>query len=100
MKKAYTPGPWDLIGVGIDIIKPCPHHRGTSILTVVEEGDTPYAAVFNQADAHLISAAPDLLEALEALLIEWEAMERVHGEHGQREVEMARKAIEKAKGTK
>jgi hypothetical protein len=35
-----------------------------SLLTIVHQDETPFAAVYKDADAHLIAAAPDLLEAL------------------------------------
>jgi hypothetical protein len=39
-----------------------------SLLTVVQQDDTPFAAVFTDADAYLIAAAPDMLAALRAAL--------------------------------
>lgn len=60
----HTPGPWRLEMVEDRAIKHlCP--VGTddlSILTVVHQDDTPFAAVYSDADARLITAAPDLLE--------------------------------------
>lgn len=53
-----------------------------------------------QANMRLIAAAPELLEACEALLVEWEVMERLQGTHGWKEVavDRAANAIAKAKG--
>lgn len=42
--------------------------------------------------------AEKLLRRKETGMGKWEAKERVHGEHGGREVAMARAAIAKAKG--
>ncbi len=64
----YTPGPWLLFEVGGDngtVEKLCPvSSERQSILTVTEEQDSIFAAVLSDADARLIAAAPELLEAL------------------------------------
>lgn len=61
----HTPGPWELIEAGdrISHFVPCNQKR-ESILTVVTEDDTRFAAVYHEADARLIAAAPELLKAL------------------------------------
>lgn len=61
MADKHTPGPWPLIEIEGKL---CPAGEGVSILTVVSEDGTNFAAVYEDADARLISAAPDLLEAL------------------------------------
>lgn len=43
-------------------------NRRESLLTIVWEDGTPFAAVFKHADAALFAAAPDLLAALEGVL--------------------------------
>ncbi len=61
----HTPGHWQLLEVGDKSPRLCPADKhGCSILTVVEEGGITFAAVYSNDDARLISAAPDLLEAL------------------------------------
>lgn len=59
----HTPGPWSLISVEGKL---CPAGKGQmSILTIVTEDDgTKFACVYEPEDAHLIAAAPDMLEAL------------------------------------
>lgn len=64
-----TPGPWHLLAVGDTHQHLCPAYgSGMSVLTVAEEGDVKFAAVYEEADAHLISAAPDFLEAAEDIV--------------------------------
>ena len=66
----HTPGPWHLAEVENGSIK----HMvpvgpdGYSLCTVVHDGDTPFGAIYMDADARLIAAAPELLEALQMLL--------------------------------
>lgn len=55
---AATPGPWETLGAG----HPRQHQAVTdgkdiSLLTVVYEGDTPFGALYNDADAAYIAAA-------------------------------------------
>lgn len=55
----HTPGPWT---VGVDGISGC------YFIPEVEAGDSPHGLpVVTEADADLIAAAPDLLEALKAV---------------------------------
>lgn len=59
-----TEGPWQLLAVG-DNARLCPADAaGVSLLTIVGEGETDFAAVYNEADARLIAAAPELLGVL------------------------------------
>lgn len=67
MSAQHTPGPWELHQLGDSIKRLCPaDESGQSILTIVKEGHTNFAAVFEDADARLIAAAPELLDALKA----------------------------------
>lgn len=60
-----TPGPWVLLQAGDRTTNKVPVDRGnTSILTIVEEDGVKFAAVYEDEDAHLIAAAPELLEDL------------------------------------
>lgn len=85
MKTQHTPGPWNLnvdsvhIRDGV-IVQPVTHHIDSQGI----------------ADARLISAAPDLLEALEFLLADWVAIngDRLTGSRVPAEKAIA--AIEKA----
>lgn len=55
----YTPGPWMIGNIqGVDMV--IENHDGFEVCTVWEDPE--------QHDARLISAAPDLLEALQGLL--------------------------------
>jgi hypothetical protein len=71
----HTPGPWGLEEVWCDTehinhFVPVAGIEGavTSLLTIVEHNKATFAAIYSDADARLIAAAPDLLEALEVLL--------------------------------
>ena len=54
-----TPGPW--------VVTPCPLGRETGWMVGASDGYPDGVAVCNKRDAHLIAAAPELLEALKAL---------------------------------
>lgn len=90
----HTPGPWGLAEVKNDsgrIIHLVPiDSEKLSLLTVFDDGETYFGAVYLDSDARLIAAAPDLLEALEDLL-------KNTGIHGQW-ADKARAAIAKATG--
>ena len=86
----HTPGPWifEERKTAFDILAP------ESVYYVAEYLGVDCGVIDNMADARLIAAAPDLLEALENLL-------KVHeGEGGTQynSADMARAAIAKAKG--
>lgn len=85
-----TPGPWEVYDsevpgatYGID---------AASGVAVVWYGDNKHDGICNEADAHLIAAAPDLLEALSLFVTDvqpWTDTERKN---------IARAAIAKATG--
>ena len=85
----HTPGPWNLnvdsvhIRDGV-IVQPVTHHMDAQGI----------------ADAHLISSAPDLLEALRFLLADYIAIEGDKLTGSSVPIEMARAAILKAEGLK
>ncbi len=66
METKHTEGPWELLEVRDgSIMHLCPvGPDGVSLLTVVHNDDVPFGAVFLEADARLIAAAPDMIEAL------------------------------------
>jgi hypothetical protein len=73
---------------------------GLSLLTVVEHAGKKFAAVYEEGDARLIAAAPDLLSALKVLLRDMEAVDAA-GQYGlelQVGMNQAHKAIAKATG--
>lgn len=63
-KTAYTPGPWSVTAIRTIHHKPKTAHEST-MLARVESRRNPDEAF---ANAQLIAAAPELLEALKALL--------------------------------
>ena len=70
MSTQHTPGPWSLELVEDRSIKHlCPvDGERMSLLTIVHQDEAPpFAAVYKDADAHLIAAAPCLLDALHEL---------------------------------
>ena len=70
MEKKYTHGPWELFNVNGVLQVDNRDGDGTSPCVVHWRGfdGNDIDADENEANAHLISAAPDLLEALEGLL--------------------------------
>jgi hypothetical protein len=70
MEKKYTPGPWDIIRAGAALMIYGP--VGQRICKIL----FPEISAEREANAHLISAAPELLEALESLI---ENYKRVDG---------------------
>ena len=86
----HTPGPWivDALGYGYDISAP----EARCLITTSSDPKMVWGAIAREADARLIAAAPELLEALESLLAQVE-------QYGHKpECDAARAAIAKAKG--
>lgn len=83
----HTPGPWSVNVIG-------QHWNNKSLkhieVTFGQDGECICDTVYNPSDAKLISAAPDLLEALQAVI-------RV-ADRQTDEFDMARAAISKALG--
>lgn len=89
MKTDFTPGPWTQTGTNVRT------KDGGLICTAANHwADTTTPLVEKEANARLISAAPELLEALEWLVDDWE---RVTGRTLPDDHE-AKAAIAKAKG--
>ena len=84
----HTPWPWEILAGS---------YGGVFILGPPVGYDGEYE---NPADAHLIAAAPDLLEALEQVLIEYDDAELANAEPVTLTAAIleARAAIAKAKG--
>jgi hypothetical protein len=81
----WTPGPWSV------------YDRGIGFEVVTEDGETinqGFRETFSEADARLISSAPELLEALTQMRREWGAFGKVSGET----LIQADAAISKAEG--
>lgn len=94
----HTPGPWRINSRGSQV-GPRSEEDDQSFGMIIpvaylEEVDWPDA---HEANARLIAAAPDLLEALDALLIAYCDPGNQGGDHDEK-VEAARAAIAKAKG--
>ena len=86
----FTPGPGRVINNG-------PHWNNQRItnweIAYSQDGELVAEHVYEEADAYLMAAAPELYEALEALL------ETCHAEpHGEKERMAARAALAKARG--
>lgn len=85
----HTPGPWELVKQEDDFeIK----HKVYFIGSVYDFNQFPE----NEANARLIAAAPDLLEALEYMIEE--ATSGQFSNPSEEEIQKARAAIAKAKG--
>jgi len=87
MSNGHTPGPWSFRGCD-----------GGWAIDYNEDQEQVVDYVYEEADARLIAAAPDLLEALDDLLIAYCDPGNQGGDHDEK-VEAARTAIAKARGT-
>ena len=89
--QSFTPGPW----------RASLQHGRTYLLDSAASGSRKNVgdiAVNNPADARLIAAAPDLLEALYRAVDDLSDYIRLGGNIGDTAVKMARAAIAKARG--
>lgn len=98
---SHTPGPWRvaLSKTSVTIFPVVALPKGARIASTIAWQGSPYRAVA-EANAHLIAAAPELLEALEGLIGFAEAAETkmLVGDEGCLwPVEVARAAIARAK---
>lgn len=96
MSAKHTPGPWATFKVGGDngTVPQLAVGSATtrdSILTITDEDGTVFAAVLKDEDAHLIAAAPELLEALAFAI-------RFFDQLTPSDAERMRKVLEKAGG--
>jgi len=92
-RPAHTPGPWAIL--------PNTPHFVRAMHPA--EGMQPVATVYHfngelAANARLIAAAPELLEALEAVLPDLEHYVATHGPGPDKRLAIARAAIAKARG--
>jgi hypothetical protein len=88
---AHTPGPWRVIHK--------PEAIGFAEYEVAwsDDGELVCDVVYEEADAHLIAAAPDLLDAVKSLL-PWAESASYGGPDIAADIEQARTAIAKALG--
>ena len=95
----HTPGPWELTTANADTYKSLnygvkgPEINGSLDFTICDMCDDGYDDETQKANAHLIAAAPDLLEALENIVALSEGSDRLDWP----EYIEAQKAIKKAK---
>ena len=95
-----TPGPWFVSmkpdwdedgGMG-----PAVYDCDGGVFAVVDDEPETIARPFYEADAHLIAAAPEMLEALEAMV----EMVEMNGLGKRYALDLAASAIKKARGEK
>jgi len=99
-KQAHTPGPWEVAGHGNYV-----RSRSGGFAVAQSEELPGQDGEERNANARLIAAAPEMLEALKELVKEFDAYEAAmckrfsagHEDHG-RQRELARLAIAKAEG--
>ena len=84
-KTTHTPGPWRVGVINHMVFGPPNVTSGPEIIT---------SSIRKKSDSHLIAAAPDLLAALETLVDKGKPW----GGYSPDELEIATKAIAKAKG--
>jgi hypothetical protein len=67
MKSKYTPGPWsaDECRSGFAVYA----YKSGDVVVRTEDEEGRYGAIDNEANARLIAAAPELLEALQEIII-------------------------------
>lgn len=96
----HTPGPWLLREIKDGgIVHLCPVTEDKlSILTVVDQDGYPFGAIYNDADARLIAAAPELLNALRDVIGWVPGASAWHTDAPMKAVERARSVIAKATG--
>lgn len=101
MNTKHTPGPWKLIGsCALGFTVHGKHECGDTDALAVCEGIKDRQC--NEANARLMAAAPDLLEALQAVIEDWELT--LKAGHAIQDSPCTRaivhKALAKAKGEK
>lgn len=97
MSTQHTPGPWEVCPSNNEIIN-TDHGR---LPFAIRAGYTLIGALYeNEADALLIAAAPELLEALKAMLLHTAELNPMQGydKHDCQAVKQAAAAIAKATG--
>ena len=93
--QGHTPGPWDTVD-GAILCKNV-NAYGNFHIARFDRGDEPITDE-DRANARLITAAPDLLAALELCLPFVDAVRRMSGGDGDATAMQARAAIAKARG--
>lgn len=94
----HTPGPWVVDG---DVIRGDQQRNGSISVASMLDVSYPYgrrAGESKHANAHLIAAAPELLEALELLLSYTLTCEAMLNSKPAGQIDIARAAIAKATG--
>jgi hypothetical protein len=92
----FTLGPWTCEGGLVNGLDSRPHHVGTPSLDIFDAGEWPYELNDEaMANAQLISAAPDMIDALR----QWAAAEKMADEQELQNARQSRDlAIAKAIG--
>lgn len=101
MSAKHTPGPWFVWEGDVYAGSPTVKQRGRleghrAQVCTVEDYEAPKTVA--RANARLIAAAPDLLEALEGIVREFDSMVILVSPVIQHLIESSRAAIAKAKG--
>ena len=92
-RPAHTPGPWTILPNTPHFVRAMHPAEGMQPVATVYHFDGELAA-----NARLIAAAPELLEALEAVLPDLEHYVATHGPGPDKRLAAARAAIAKARG--
>jgi hypothetical protein len=105
MNAQHTPGPWRATAWGETISIDSPHGNYSGIARLNFSGNADYGIPpqLETANARLIAAAPDMLEALESLFEECAMVHKHWGEGNNTEkaaaaISKAQAAIRKARG--
>ena len=109
---AHTPGPWSALiegeslhGSETHLVAAGPHGMAVAEVPMSAyastsgcRGKTTITAAQGRANARLIASAPELIEALEAVIPDLEHYVATHGPGPDKRLAIARAAIAKAKG--
>lgn len=96
MTKSHTPGPWEVDDVLSSQASNAISAPTWGMLATVSKGTAKDDEKEALANARLIAAAPELLEALKALCVRWKGNPDNYSHAA--EIRQARAAIAKAKG--
>jgi hypothetical protein len=95
MSAQHTPGPWIVEAIGATELEVAHEETLLTICKMPWVG-SHYSGKPVEANAHLIAAAPELLEACQAM-IEWDAREQDHAVDFYARLDLCKLAFDKAR---
>ena len=95
-KTKHTPGPWRVQATGHSFVVEA--HTHTEVISVDENGNPCRWSEYNEANARLIAAAPELLEVLRLMVAMAETGMCDFNPHDEYVMDKAKAVIDKATG--